>query len=343
MARRPTIVDVAREAGVSPSTVDRVLNGRQNVQPETLQRVFAAAARIGYHGLRLIEQRINPGLPGMRLGFLLTKQGQAFYQSLAQHLEAAVLAAPGISGKAIVEFCPTQSAKDIAEMMRAVGTRVDALAAVATNHQEATAAVTDLKEAGIPTVSLLSDFAQGERVAYLGLNNVKMGRVAAFILATATREPGKVAVFVGGHRWHGHELRETGFRSHFREYHPRVTVLDTLVNLETRQITYEATLDLLERHPDLRGMYVAGGGMEGAIAALREVRAPGEVTLVVNELTPESRAALADRYAILAICTPLEEFSRDLVALMINAVRNPREGLPGQRFLEPHLYFPESV
>ncbi|MCP3465768.1 MULTISPECIES: LacI family DNA-binding transcriptional regulator [unclassified Bradyrhizobium] len=343
MADRPTIIDVAREAGVSPSTVDRVLNGRQNVRSDTAHRVFAAAVRVGYHATRLIEQRLNPDLPNFRLGFLLTKPEQSFYQSMARHLEHAVKTAPGISAQAIIEFCPTQTTKDMAQMMRAIGSRVDALAAVAANHQDTTAAVTDLKAASVPTVSLLSDYAQGERAAYVGLNNLKVGRVAAYMLATAMHEPGKVAVFVGGHRWHGHELRETGFRSYFREYHPRCTVLDTLVNLETPQLTHEATLDLLERHSDLKGLYVAGGGMEGAISALREARRPGEVKLIVNELTPESRAALSDRYVLLAVCTPLEEFSRDLVSLMVNATRGPGESLPGQRFLEPHLYLPESL
>jgi len=152
-----------------------------------------------------------------------------------------------------------------------------------------------------------------------------------------------VGVFVGGYRWHGHELRETGFRSYFREFAPQFTVLDTLVNLETRQLTYEATLDLLERHPDLRGIYCAGGGMEGAIAAVREARRPGEVSLVVNEVTPDSRAALMDRYLTMVIATPLGQVCRDLVALMIDAVLNGMTDVTGQHFLRPELVLPESV
>ncbi|MBV6637321.1 MAG: LacI family DNA-binding transcriptional regulator, partial [Mameliella sp.] len=35
MAKRPTITDLAREAGVSVATVDRVLNGRAKVREET--------------------------------------------------------------------------------------------------------------------------------------------------------------------------------------------------------------------------------------------------------------------------------------------------------------------
>ncbi len=43
-----TIVDVAREAGVSYSTVSRVLNGYEFVKEETRQRVLKAAERLGY-------------------------------------------------------------------------------------------------------------------------------------------------------------------------------------------------------------------------------------------------------------------------------------------------------
>jgi LacI family transcriptional regulator len=43
-----TIVDVAREAQVSVSTVSRVLRGVLPVLPDTRERVFAAAAKVGY-------------------------------------------------------------------------------------------------------------------------------------------------------------------------------------------------------------------------------------------------------------------------------------------------------
>jgi LacI family transcriptional regulator len=160
------------------------------------------------------------------------------------------------------------------------------------------------------------------------------------MITQTSHVPGKLAVFVGGNRWHGHDLREVGFRAYTRENAPAFTVLDTLVNLETRQLTYEATLDLLTRHPDLRGIYVAGGGMEGAIAALRETRAPGEVALVVNEVTAESRAALLDGYLRMIISTPLAELCDDVVALMVKA-QSGDDGTIGQHFLDPRIILPE--
>lgn len=59
--RRPaTIVDVAREAGVSFKTVSRVLNGEPNVRAETRQSVMEAVGRLGY--------RANPHARNLRAG-----------------------------------------------------------------------------------------------------------------------------------------------------------------------------------------------------------------------------------------------------------------------------------
>ena len=46
--RRPTMRDVAREAGVALRTVSRVVNAEPNVNPELVARVTAVIARLGY-------------------------------------------------------------------------------------------------------------------------------------------------------------------------------------------------------------------------------------------------------------------------------------------------------
>ncbi|WP_286793706.1 LacI family DNA-binding transcriptional regulator, partial [Microbacterium sp. UBA3394] len=49
-ARRATIADVAREAGVSPSTASVVFSGKTPVTEATRAKVRSAAARLGYAG-----------------------------------------------------------------------------------------------------------------------------------------------------------------------------------------------------------------------------------------------------------------------------------------------------
>lgn len=343
MARRPTMSDVARVAGVSVATVDRVLSGRHPVRAETAQKVYEAAQRTGFHALAAIKQRLLTHLPEYRLGFVLHKEKQAFYQAFAAELERAVRAASGVRARMILAFSPSQAPNEVAELIEAVGRKVHALAATAVDHHAVTTAVTALKARGVPTFSLLSDYAHGVRESYVGTDNLRVGRTAAWLVAKTARRGGKVAIFVGGHRWHGHELRETGFRSYFRQHAPGFEVLDTLINLETRQLTYEATLDLLARHPDLVGFYCAGGGMEGAIAALRETRQPDDLAVVVNEVTPESRAGLLDRYVTALLATPLPRLCADLVDLMTTRIQHGPAQTPGQHFLRAEIHVPESV
>ncbi|MCB1396126.1 MAG: LacI family DNA-binding transcriptional regulator [Rhodobacter sp.] len=343
MSRRPTVKDVAREAGVSVTTVDRALNGRLKVRDETMRKIADAAHTVGYHARSLIDHRLSSNVPEMRFGVVLVKRSQNFYRIFADEIERAVAGRTDVRARVDIQYATSQSPDEFAGLLAELGRNCDAVAGVAVNHQKLDQAVQDLKEKGIPVFALLNDFAQGIRRNYLGMNNMKVGRQAAWMVTKTARKPGAVAIFVGGHRWHGHDLREVGFRSFIRESAPEFTVLDTLVNLETRQVTYEATIDLVRRHPDLQGIYVAGGGMEGAIAALRELHPSPRVSLVVNELTAESRAALMDGYVVMTICTPLADLCRDLVGLMIDAVQRGDDGLSAQHFLEPRIVLPEIV
>lgn len=341
MARRATISDIAREANVSVSTVDRALNGRVTVREETIRKIADAAHKVGYHARGLINHRLETLQPELRMGLVLLKEKQEFYRNFRREIEAAVVARRDVRGTLDLRFAQSQSPEEFAELLRDVGARCDAIAAIAVNHRMLDRVVQDLKDQGVPTFSLLNDFAQGIRRNYIGMNNIKVGRQAAWTITRTSLKPGKLAIFVGGNRWHGHDLREVGFRAFVRENAPGFRVLDTLVNLETRQLTYEATLDLLHRHPDLRGIYVAGGGMEGAIAALREVREPEKVALVVNEVTAESRAGLLDGYVRMVMATPLRELCREIVELMVRSRQEPGDATIGQHFLDPLIVLPE--
>lgn len=341
--RRPTIADLAKASGVSVATIDRVLNGRHRVREETARRVYEAAQEIGYHAVGLLRQRVFEDLPQHRLGFVLQKPVQAFYQSFAKEIATSAQAVTTARINAQVDFVTASTPTAIVEKLKAMAGRSQAVALVAPDYPAVTAAIEGLKEKGIPVFSLLSDFSTTARQGYIGVDNRKVGRTAAWIIARSARRPGKVACFVGSHRFLGHELREIGFRSYFRENAPEFEVLDTLINLDTPEITHEATLDLLQKHPDLIGFYVCGGGMEGAISAIREEQLSGKLIAVVNELTPESRAALADDVVAMAIGTPLPALCKELMSLMIRSLESDEAAVPGQSFLPFEIFVSENI
>ena len=109
---KPTVHDIAKEAGVSLATVDRVLNARPGVREQTVERVQAAIKRLGYvrdtYAANLARRRLY------KFVFILPDGGNQFVSMLraalvetaeAQHTErlsVKVVQVPGFDPHAVV-------------------------------------------------------------------------------------------------------------------------------------------------------------------------------------------------------------------------------------------------
>lgn len=341
--RRPTIADVAREAGVGVATVDRVINGRARVSPETVQRVLAAAEAIGFRAAGLIRLRQQEQAASRTLGFLLQKRSVPFYQALGAALTDATREATSIRGRALVEYLDVLTPERVAERLLDIGARADAVAVVAADHPKVNEAIARLHAQGVPTFALLSDLGAPERAGFVGVDPRKAGRSAAWMVARLARRPGKVAIFIGNHRYIGHEICEMSFRSYCREHAPELQLLEPLASLEESALAQEATLNLLKRYPDLVGLYVAGGGTEGVIAALREHGGHAQVVTVCSELHAETRAALIDGIVDVVIATPLPLLARRTVEAMAKSLQGATPEAQAPLLLPFDWYIAENV
>lgn len=345
MARRPTITDLAAAANVSVATVDRVLNGRLPVRPATAQRVAEAAQALGYHAGALLRQRLRPELPARRLGFLLQKRDDAFYRQLAADLDAAARDCSLARASPVIEFMDDLSPALIAARLLDLGARVDVLAVVSVDHPHISAAVASLRERGVPTFAIVTDLAAGERAGYVGRDNRKEGRTAAWIVARTAPRPGKVGIIIGSHRYLCQEVAEISFRSFLREHAPGFHALEPLVNLEDPAMARSATLDLIRHNDDLVGVYICGGGGAGVILAAREMQAAGRPApvIVCNELTPATRLGLIDGVLTAVISTPTAALAARAVEAMARAGGNPPGETPSQIIVPFDLFISENV
>ncbi len=328
MKRRATVADIAALAGVGVATVDRVLNGRAPVRKETADRVLEAAERLGYYAVPLLCRRAVPRLTNIRLGFVLQKRSDPFYQNIADGLRGALAERQDVRAKMDIVFVDEISAQSLSEAILEVGARCDALAYVAIEHPLIVAAIQELHSRGKPTFSLLSEVGANGASAYIGLDSRKVGHTGALITAKMAAPTGKIAVLVGSHRYRGQELSEIGFRSYFRENGDESRLLETIVNLDDPEVAREVTASLLNRHADLAAIYDAGGGRNGIIEAIRDHGGGRRPVVVCNDLTPATRLALIDGVITCTLCLPIDTFSRTAIDEMIAAATKSRPVTP---------------
>ncbi len=322
--KRPTIATVATEAGLSVATVDRVLNARAPVSEDTSRRVFAAAEAVGYFAARLIGQRIRERRPTYRFGILLLRTAADFYNNLANALRDAARDHPHANLTCQFDYVQDRSPGAIIEQIEQLAVQCDGLAVVSYAHPLINACLAQVRAAGVPVVALLSDIDEHLQEPYVGLDNHEFGRTLGWLMAhTSGAREGSVGVLLGGHRFIGHQTRVDGLRSYLAEHAPGLRLLDALINMDNSDISEEATLDLLARHDDLRGLCVVGGGGDGIISALRQVPANTRLCCVVPESTERSNQALRDGLVHAVIDTPATATAHALMNLLVNLQSEP--------------------
>ncbi|MDC9813114.1 LacI family DNA-binding transcriptional regulator [Rhizobium binxianense] len=340
--RRPTAADVAQVAGVGLATVDRVLNGRAPVRKETVDRVKEAAEQLGYHALPLIRRRVSARIANVRLGFVLQKQADPFYQNVATALRREFSSRLEVSGKLEIVFVDEISARSLGKKILEVGTRTDAVACVAIEHPLVVEAIDELNLQRKSVFTLLSGISASGVTGYIGLDSRKVGRTGAFIISRMAPAKGKIATLVGSHRYRGQEVSEIGFRSFFREIGDEARLLETIVNLDDPEVAREVTTILLDRHVDLAAIYDAGGGRDGIIEAIRTHSSGQRPIVVCNDLTGATRSALIDGIITCVLCLPVEAFARAVIDEMIASITGSRAVAPN-RTLPFNVVFPENL
>jgi LacI family transcriptional regulator len=320
--RRPKIPDLAEAAGVSVATVNRVLSGASNVRLATRERVQQAAERIGFYGLGSIQARVAAARPHLRLGVLLLQRHRPFYQNVANALQRAAVEVSGAEVELQIEFLEDLSPQNTATRALALAEACDAICLTSAVHPVVTAAVERIQSNGLPVFALISQLSATGQMHYVGLDNWKVGRTSAWAFANICKTPGKIGFLMGNPRYRNQEMNETGFRSYFRELAPEFTLLEPISTHEAAAVAEEMTERLLAQYPELVGRYVSGGGISGALAALKSSGRAGQIVVVGYDLTEVTRSALLDGSLSLVISHPLSHLAREVIDGVVRACAN---------------------
>ncbi len=306
--------EIARLAGVSKATVDRVLNHRAGVQEHTRAHVLAVAASLAGETRSAAPQAI-------RLDFVLPGGENEFFADLARHMErqARLRGDVDIAVHRVAGIDPEQIAARLGSLRpgcRGVGL-------IGVDSPTVREAVRTLIGAGLPVLTLVSDISHVGRINYVGIDNRAAGRLAGYLIGRfLPGASGKVALLAGALAYRGHEEREMGFRHVLSESFPHLEIVAVREVQEDAGRACEEVRALLGDHEDLLAIYCIGAGQEGVARALVENRREKSVIFVGHDLTDHTRQYLLNGVMDAAIDQNAQVEAREAIDRLVRAVRN---------------------
>ncbi|RWX79178.1 LacI family DNA-binding transcriptional regulator [Neorhizobium lilium] len=321
---KPTVHDIARSAGVSLATVDRVLNGRPGVRRVTRQRVEGAIAELGY--VRDVAAANLAKSRTYAFTFILPANDNSFMIGLGDEVRGAI-ARSSLERMAvrIVNVPPFDPAALVAALDTVVLERPAGVAFVAIDTPDVRAAVQRVAAAGIPIVTLVSDLPEAARDHYVGIDNIAAGRTAGSLMGRFLGGgDATVAVLSGSMLVRDHRERLEGFATVVREQFPGLAILPVLEGRDDPALAEALVMQVLEDNPQIAGIYSLGAGNRGLIQALRKVSMTRRAMVIAHELTAYTRAALADG----TIDAVLNQDAGHEVRSAIRVLKAKADGLP---------------
>ncbi|MHA1547885.1 MAG: LacI family DNA-binding transcriptional regulator, partial [Alphaproteobacteria bacterium] len=157
-----TLSDIARTAGVSLATVDRVLNNRPGVRDDTATRVRAVVRSLDYRPDRSAA-RLARG-ERHRFCFVLPTGDNQFMEALRTEVRGLTASLAAERVEIVIRNVDVFDGGELARALEALAGEFDGVATIALDHPAVRQAIDDLAAAGTDVVTLVSDTPEAARV-----------------------------------------------------------------------------------------------------------------------------------------------------------------------------------
>lgn len=288
--RKVGMADVARAAGVSTATVDRVLNGRGGVRPDKEERILGAARTLGID--RALSHRPSRTL---RIAVLIQAPKNPFHAALKDGIDLARRIYGGLNLQLLVQHIDPNDPANIAATIRRRPGKCDGLIISSPEHPLICDAVRVLSQT-LPVVSLATDLADSDRAAYVGPDDRRAGRVAGDLMGRLLGAGGgRILMVAGLLDLAGQRAREAGFRAVLDEHYPACRLDQVLETGEEAEVAGRLVEAAFRADPALCGVYHASAGALAIVEALERLGRAQRTVIITHELTPNRRTLLQQR------------------------------------------------
>ncbi|PTD17778.1 LacI family DNA-binding transcriptional regulator [Sphingomonas fennica] len=312
----PTIADVAREAGVSPMTVSRVINGEKNVREATREAVNAAIAALNYAPNP--AARSLAGADQIRIGLLYSNPSSAY---LSEFLVGGLDQASRRNVQLVVEKCDLDR-HEVEVAQRLVASGIDGII-LPPPLCDSQAVLKVLADACTPAVAVATGRV-ADNVSAVSIDDFE----AAFAMTRHIVSLGhrRVGFIIGNPNQTASGRRLEGYRAALEA--AGLPLADELITQGL--FTYRSGLDAAERLLELAeppsAIFASNDDMAAATVAVahrRGLDVPGDLTVCGFDDTALATTIWPE---LTTIHQPITDMSRAAVELLVDEIKRRRGG-----------------
>ncbi|NGZ74934.1 LacI family DNA-binding transcriptional regulator [Saccharibacillus alkalitolerans] len=295
--KRLTVKEIAREVGLSVATVDRVLNKRGNVKPQTVQLVMDKIREMEYTPNRSASF-LSKGR-SISLAVAFPELPEYFWSQVEKGIDAAVreLRDFGLEVRAIrsKDYDLTDQKKTMLQLVDSG--EYDAIAISPNDPQEMTDVIDYAMSKGVVVGTFNSDSPLSSRLFYVGCDYRVAGRLAADTLCRMVGRRGRIGLIMSYTNFQMQQ-KVTGFREVIGSY-PQVELRAPLKVDQEEYTSFETFSDYFE---GLDGIYVASAKLHVIARHLEAAGLAGRTVLIGHDMNEEIRDGLQRDTVTASIC-----------------------------------------
>ncbi len=296
-----TIKEIAALAGVSRGTVDRVLNNRGSVNPNTAEKIKEIAKALDYRpnkaGLALAASKKK-----LKLGVIIFSAENPFFSDVLNGINSKAEELSGYSCSVLVKQIPINTEAQLKAINELVDAEVNGIALAPCNDNRIRVRINELFEQGIPVVTLNTDIENSKRIAYVGSHYTKSGATAAGLLRLMTSGDVCVGILTGSSDILCHTERIAGFSNTLASYSDRIHIVSITETHDDEIESYEKTMKLLKEHSEINALYFAAGGVYGGCRAVSSLGLGRKLKIIAYDKADTTENFLKNNILSAVIC-----------------------------------------
>jgi len=332
-SRMATLKDVAEKAGVSVTTVSRVINHPSKVKSETLATVRRAISALDYRPSRIAQRLRDRAGSGELIGLMIPDIQNPFYSGIVRGTEDVAFSRDSATVLCNTDEDPSRQKfyLDVLQGESADGVLLPPL------FRDGRLAL-DLEELGIPVVCF-DRRIPGDPVDTVAIDNLEGARqMTAHLLALGHK---RVGLIVGPNSLSTSVERADGYRKALRD--AGIPVDDAIVRMVSPrpQAGYEHTIDLIAMDDRPTAIFAGNNQLTlGVVSAVKErnLRIPDDMAVVGFDDAPWAELLASP---LTTIRQPTYEMGRRAAELLFARMAQP-DRMPALITLRPELIIRRS-